>query len=53
MEAYTIENENDYEQALIKIDDLWDSKMGTQGMEDLALLIELVIKYEEKNYPID
>jgi len=53
METYTIENENDYEQALIKIEELCKSKIGTKEMEDLALLVKVVVEYEEKNYPID
>ena len=53
MEKYTIKNEYDYNLALMKIDDLWFSEIGTKDGDELEALIKAVEKYEDIHYPID
>lgn len=48
-----IKNEEDYNKALARIDELMDAKPNTPEGDELELLVTLVELYEEKNYPID
>jgi HTH-type transcriptional regulator/antitoxin HigA len=47
-----IKNENDYDTALSRIDQLMDAKSGTPEMDELELLTALVGMYEEQHFPI-
>ncbi len=47
-----IKNEEDYEKALSRIDELMDAAPGTAGMDELELLTALVEMYENRHYPI-
>lgn len=47
-----IKNENDYDTALSRMDQLMDAKSGTPEMDELELLTALVEMYEEQHFPI-
>ena len=47
-----IKNEEDYEKALSRIEQLMDAKPGTAEMDELELLTALVEMYEERHFPI-
>lgn len=47
-----IKNEEDYEEALSRIEVLMDAKPGTTQMDELELLTALVEMYEDRHYPI-
>ncbi|MBI9073887.1 MAG: transcriptional regulator [Desulfatibacillum sp.] len=53
MNLRLIKTEDDYDQALARIDALMAAKPGTPEGEELELLAVLVEMYEEKHYPID
>ena len=48
-----IKNEEDYDIALSRIEQLMDAKPGTIEMDELELLTALVEMYEEHHFPID
>ncbi|WP_028316221.1 ImmA/IrrE family metallo-endopeptidase [Desulfatibacillum aliphaticivorans] len=52
MKPRLIKTEDDYNQALARIDELMDAKMGSPEGDELELLSALVEMYEEKHYPI-
>ncbi|MFN8672912.1 MAG: helix-turn-helix domain-containing protein [Candidatus Sericytochromatia bacterium] len=47
-----IKTEEDYENALIRIEEIFDSEINTPEFDELDILTTLVQKYEEKHYPI-
>jgi len=47
-----IKNEDDYDKALSRIEQLMDAESGTTEMEELELLTALVEMYEELHFPI-
>jgi HTH-type transcriptional regulator / antitoxin HigA len=47
-----IKNEEDYDMALSRIEQLMDAKSGTAEMDELELLTALVEMYEERYFPI-
>jgi len=47
-----IKNEEDYDEALSRIEHLMDAKSGTTEMDELELLTALVEMYEERHFPI-
>jgi HTH-type transcriptional regulator/antitoxin HigA len=53
MEIKPIRNERDYEDALRRIESLWDSKDGSPESDELDVLVTLVEAYERERYPID
>lgn len=53
MKIKPIRSEKDYEQVMQQIDELIDSKPGTDEFDELEILSILAEDYEEKNYPID
>lgn len=53
MNIKPIKTEEDYNQALQRIDTLMESEPGTQEFDELDILVTLVEKYEEKHYFID
>lgn len=52
MELKPIKTEEDYEEALAKIDELWEAEPETPEGDLLDLLTTLVEAYEEKHHPI-
>ena len=48
----TIRTEEDYEAALARIEELFDSKEGTSEEEELNVLVDLATVYEDLNYSI-
>jgi len=48
-----IKTEEDYDNALARIDELMDAEPNTPEGDELELLVTLVELYEEKKYPID
>lgn len=52
---FVLENKRDYESALARIDSLMDMNpyQKTDEGKELKLLLILVEKYEDENYPID
>jgi HTH-type transcriptional regulator/antitoxin HigA len=55
METFTIkhiENEKEYRAALARIDELINAEEGTPEYNELILIGDLVLVYEEKYYPI-
>jgi addiction module HigA family antidote len=48
-----IKSEEEYEQILKRIEDIFDSKPNTPEGDELEYLVDLVEKYEDKNFPID
>lgn len=54
MEKITqIKTEEDYEQILKRIEEIFDSKPNTPEGNELEYLVGLVEKYEDENFPID
>lgn len=53
MQIQPIHTENDYENALTRIEEIFDSKPGTVEGDELEILGILVDEYEKKNFPID
>jgi len=47
-----IKNEEDYDMALSRIEQLMDAKPGTAELDELELLTALVEMYEERYFPI-
>jgi HTH-type transcriptional regulator/antitoxin HigA len=47
-----IKNEEDYDKALSRIEQLMDAKPNTAGMDELELRTALVEMYEERHFPI-
>ena len=53
MRIKPIHNENDYENALERVELLMDAKPGTPEFDELDILSTLVEVYEDKNFGID
>jgi len=47
-----IKNEEDYDMALSRVEQIMDAKPGTAEMDELELLTALVEMYEERRFPI-
>lgn len=52
MEIQTIRSQSDYERALRRIEELWDSARGTAEEDELEVLVMLTEDYEKEHYPI-
>ena len=48
-----IRTEADYEQALRRVEDLWDSAEGSAEDDELDVLATLIEAYERDHYPVD
>ena len=48
-----IKTEEEYEQILKRIEEIFDSKPNTPEGDELEYLVALVEKYEDENFPID
>jgi len=53
MDIKPIRNERDYEQALRRVEKLWDSPDDSPQSDELGILATLIDAYEHENYPID
>jgi HTH-type transcriptional regulator/antitoxin HigA len=53
MEIHPIRNEADYDAAVAEIERLWDADPGTEDGDKLDILVTLVQKYENENWPFD
>jgi HTH-type transcriptional regulator / antitoxin HigA len=53
MKIKLIKTEEDYKLALVKLDDLFDAKIGTKESEDADILALLISEYESKYHPIE
>jgi HTH-type transcriptional regulator/antitoxin HigA len=53
MRVRPIRTEEDYENALLKIEQLWGAKAGTAEGDLLDVLAALVETYEREHFPID
>jgi HTH-type transcriptional regulator/antitoxin HigA len=48
-----IKTDADYDEAMARVDELFGSKPGTADGDELELLLHLVERYEEAEWPID
>jgi HTH-type transcriptional regulator/antitoxin HigA len=53
MNINLIKTENDYNQALERLEVIFDSKRGTEEGDELELLGMLIDQYENEHFPID
>lgn len=53
MNIKLIKTEDDYQQALERLADLFDAKIGTPESDEADVLALLVDEYEKKHYPIE
>lgn len=53
MELKPIKTEADYENALKRLEEIFDAKLGTPESDELEILGLMVDDYENKHYPID
>ena len=52
MEIKPINNEKDYQQALDRLEIIFDAKKGTEKGDELEIISILIDKYENENFPI-
>lgn len=53
MEIRPIKTLNDYNNALERLELIFDAKLGTAEGDELEILTILIDKYEKENFPID
>ena len=53
MNIKPIKDEADYEGALRRVEELWDSLEGSAESDELDILTTLIEAYEHEHYPID
>jgi HTH-type transcriptional regulator / antitoxin HigA len=53
MDIKPIKREGDYERALHRVEELWDSTDGSPESDELEILTTLIEAYEREHYPID
>jgi HTH-type transcriptional regulator/antitoxin HigA len=53
MKIKPIKNERDYEEALRRVESLWESPEGSEESDELDVLATLVEAYEREHYPVD
>ena len=53
MDIKPIKREADYERALRRVEELWDSPEGSAESDELEILATLIEAYEREHYPID
>src|SRR5205807_4269751 len=53
MDIKPIKREADYERALRRVEELWDSREGSPESDELEILATLIEAYEREHYPID
>lgn len=52
MKITPIRNENDYQNALERLELIFDAKIGTEQGDELEILSILIDRYENENFPI-
>ena len=52
MNIAPIRNEKDYQNALERLEDIFDSKKGTEQGDELEILSILIDRFENENFPI-
>ena len=53
MNIAPIRNETDYQNALQRLEIIFDAKRGTENGDELEILSILIDKYENENFPIE
>ena len=53
MKIKPIRNENDYQNALERLEVIFDAKKGTEEGDELEILAMLIDNYESENFPIE
>ncbi len=53
MKITPIKNEKDYQNALNRLEKIFDAKMGTPKGDELEILSILIDKYEKEHFPIE
>ncbi|MDR9488684.1 helix-turn-helix domain-containing protein [Salibacter sp.] len=53
MNLAPIRNEQDYQNALNRLEEIFDTKKGTEEGDELEILSILIDKYENENFPIE
>jgi len=53
MEIKVIKNEEDYNSALKRLDEIFDAPVNSPDGDEAELLTVLIEKYEEEHYPIE
>ena len=53
MDIKPIREEADYERALRRVEELWDSPEGSVESDELDILTTLIEAYEREHYPVD
>lgn len=53
MNIHLIKTEENYNQALKRLDEIFDAKKGTEEGDELELLGILIEQYENEHFPID
>lgn len=53
MNIRPIRTKKDYEQAMLRLEYLFDAKKGTQKGDELEILSLLIEKYEDEKFPIE
>lgn len=52
MKITPIRNEKDYQNALSRLEEIFDAKKGTEQGDELEILSILIDRYENENFPI-
>ena len=52
MKIKPIRNEEDYQNALLRLEKIFDAKKGTEQGDELEILSILIDNYEKENFPI-
>ncbi len=47
-----IHTEDEYDKALVRVDEIFDAKKGTKEGDELELLLILIEKYEDEHHPV-
>ena len=53
MDIKPIRGEADYERALRRLEELWNSPEGSAESDELDILATLIEAYEQEHYPIE
>ena len=53
MNINPINTKKDYEQAMLRLENIFDAKKGTAKGDELEVLSLLIEKYEDEKFPID
>lgn len=53
MKNKIIRSKKEYEKALIRLEQIFDAKEGTNEADELNKLAQLIEQYEDKHFPLD